>query len=457
MAKFILIGSGLAGGLLAAYLGRRGYEVDLYERRADPREGNLVGGRSINLALSTRGIHALEQIGIADEVLKHAIPMRGRMIHEKSGALHFAPYDVDPNKHINSIGRAALNTTVIEAAQRYPNVRVHFNHRCTNVDLDSATAHLVASFVESGAPATPKPGEGGSPVNVIRARGDAVIGVDGAFSTVRQSMQKNLAAFNYDESYLAHGYKELTIPPGPDGSWQMEKEALHIWPRKSFMMIALPNPDGSFTCTLFWEFEGPRSFASTKTDNDVRRFFDEEFPDAVPLMPALLEDFKNNPTGSLVTIRCAPWYYRDRVCLLGDAAHAVVPFYGQGMNAAFEDCVVLDECLDKFANDREYAFAEYFFRRKENADALADLAVENFIEMRDKTASRTFRAKKNLDHALEAALPGIYLPLYTMVTFTRIPYSTAARRARLQNRIVYAGLIVLLLVTGFAAIRLISP
>jgi kynurenine 3-monooxygenase len=439
-AKFVLIGSGLAGGLLAAYLGRRGYEVDLYERRADPREGNMVGGRSINLALSTRGIHALEQIGIANEVLKHAIPMRGRMIHPaKAGqAPIFTPYDVDPNKHINSIGRAALNTTVIEAAQLYPNVRVHFNHKCTEVDIDSATAQLVDSSVEAGvSPAS---------AQTISASGDAVIGVDGAFSAVRQSMQLKIDNFEYDESYLAHGYKELTIPPGPDGSWRMEKNALHIWPRKSFMMIALPNPDGSFTCTLFWEFEGPRSFATTKTDDDIRRFFAEEFPDAVPLMPNLLDDFKNNPTGSLVTIRCAPWFYQDKVCLVGDAAHAVVPFYGQGMNAAFEDCVVLDECLAKFPNDREHAFGEYFRERKANADALANLALGNFIEMRDKTASRAFRAKKKLDHFLEAALPGIYLPLYTMVTFTRIPYAEAARRARRQDRIVYgclAGIIVL--------------
>jgi kynurenine 3-monooxygenase len=426
--KFVLVGSGLAGGLLAAYLGRRGYDVDLYERRADPREGNIVGGRSINLAISTRGIHALEQIGIADEALRHAIPMRGRMIHDKSGALHFVPYDVDPKNCINSIGRASLNTAVIEAAQRYPNVRVHFNHKCTDVDLTEAVCNLET---EAGK---------------LTVRGDAVVGVDGAFSAVRASMQRNIDNFQYNESYLAHGYKELTIPPGPHGSWRIEKNALHIWPRKSFMMIALPNPDGSFTCTLFWEFEGPRSFATTKTDDDVRRFFGEEFPDAVPLMPTLLEDFKSNPTGSLVTIRCAPWYYRDKVCLLGDAAHAVVPFYGQGMNAAFEDCVVLDECLGEFADDRERAFAEYFEHRKENADALADLAIGNFIEMRDKTASRTFRAKKKLDHLIEAALPGLYLPLYTMVTFTRIPYSAAARRARLQDRILYAVLVTLVLI-----------
>ncbi|PYJ09117.1 MAG: kynurenine 3-monooxygenase [Verrucomicrobia bacterium] len=433
--KFVLIGSGLAGGLLAAYFGRRGYEVDLYERRADPREGNTIGGRSINLALSTRGIHALEQLGIADEVLRHAIPMRGRMIHDRSGDLHFSPYDRDPNKHINSIGRAALNTTVIEAALRSPNVRVHFNHRCGEVDLESATAQLVN-------PSTSQP---------LHVSGDAVIGVDGAFSAVRQSMQKRLPGFQYDESYLAHGYKELTIPPSADGGWRMEKEALHIWPRKSFMMIALPNPDGSFTCTLFWEFAGPRSFESTKTDENVRRFFDEEFPDAVPLMPDLLEEFRENPTGSLVTIRCAPWFYRDKIALVGDAAHAVVPFYGQGMNAAFEDCVVLDECMAEFPRNRQRAFAEYFLRRKENADALAALAVHNFIEMRDKTASKTFRAKKRLDHALEGLLPGIYLPLYAMVTFTRIPYAEAARRARRQDRIVYSALAFLLL----AAIRAI--
>ena len=437
-AKFVLIGSGLAGGLLAAYLGRRGYDVDLYERRADPREGNIVGGRSINLAISTRGIHALEQIGIADETLRYAIPMRGRMIHDKSGALHFAPYDVDPKNCINSIGRASLNTTVIEAAQRYPSVRVHFNRKCTDVDLTEAICRLET---ETGK---------------LAVGGDAVIGVDGAFSAVRASMQRNIDSFQYNESYLAHGYKELTIPPAPDGSWLIEKNALHIWPRKSFMMIALPNPDGSFTCTLFWEFEGPRSFTTTRTDDDVRHFFDEEFPDAVPLMPTLLDDFKNNPTGSLVTIRCAPWYYRDRVCLLGDAAHAVVPFYGQGMNAAFEDCIVLDECLGKFADNRERAFAQYFERRKENADALADLAIGNFIEMRDKTTSRAFRAKKKLDHLLEAALPGVYLPLYTMVTFTRIPYAQAARRARLQDRILYTALVTLVLIGMLALAVLLA-
>jgi kynurenine 3-monooxygenase len=440
-SKFSLIGSGLAGGLLAAFLGRRGYEVDLFERRPDPRAGNTVGGRSINLALSTRGIHALEQIGIAGEVLQQAIPMRGRMIHDKSGARHFSPYDRDPNKCINSIGRGALNTMVIEAAQRYPNVRVRFNHRCSEVDLDKPAAQLVQTETNE----------------IMESRADAIIGVDGAFSAVRRSMQK-LDRFEYSQSYLDHGYKELTIPPAADGSWQMEKNALHIWPRKSFMMIALPNPDGSFTCTLFWEFTGPRSFATTTSEAGIGRFFEEEFPDAVPLMPALLQDFRDNPTGSLVTIRCAPWCYEDKVALVGDAAHAVVPFYGQGMNAAFEDCVVLDECLARSPNDRRRAFEEYFARRKPNADALADLAVENFVEMRDKTASRVFRAKKKLDHILEGFLPGIYLPRYTMVTFTLMAYAEAAARARRQDQIVYGALVGLLgifLILLFLVVRLL--
>ena len=424
---------------MAAFLGRRGYEVKLFERRGDPHAGNFVGGRSINLALSTRGIHALEQLGIADKVLKHAIPMRGRMIHEKAGELHFAPYDRDPNNCINSIGRGALNTATIEAAQQYPNVRVQFNHSCTDVDIECATAQVVNTCTNESA--------------IVAA--DAIIGVDGAFSAVRRSMQR-LDRFEYSQTYLPHGYKELTIPPAADGSWRMEKHALHIWPRKSFMMIALPNPDGSFTCTLFWEFQGPRSFATTTTDDDVRRFFDTEFPDAVPLMPTLLTDFRENPTGSLVTVRCAPWHYQDKVALIGDAAHAVVPFYGQGMNAAFEDCVVMDECLGDFLDNRARAFAEYFAKRKENADALADLAVGNFVEMRDKTGSPTFRARKKLDHLLEGALPGTYLPLYTMVSFTRIPYAEAARRARRQDRIVSLTLTALSIIAVVLVILLLK-
>ncbi|HKQ49269.1 MAG TPA: NAD(P)/FAD-dependent oxidoreductase [Phycisphaerae bacterium] len=417
--RFTLIGGGLAGGLLATYLGRAGYAVDLYERRADPGAGNFVGGRSINLAVSTRGIDALERVGLAEEVLKTAIPMRGRMIHGPRGDLHFQPYDKDPSRCIYSIGRATINSVTLTAAQRLPNVRVLFNHRCTDVDLDRGVAHILDTATN----------------RTIETEDGVVIGVDGAFSAVRRAMQR-LDRFDYSQDYLRHGYKELTIPPGASGEFQMEKNALHIWPRRSFMMIALPNPDGSFTCTLFWQFEGPVSFARIRDGDDVRRFFAREFPDAVPLMPTLVEDFQAHPTGSMVTVRCRPWHYGGKVAIVGDAAHAVVPFYGQGMNAAFEDCIVLDECLRRHAPNWERAFGEYEAERKPNVDALADLAVENFREMRDKTASRAFRLKKKIERTLHRLLPGRYTPLYTMVSFTRTPYADAVRRARRQDRIV---------------------
>lgn len=426
--RFTLIGSGLAGALLATYLGKRGYAVDLYERRPDPAAGNFVGGRSINLAISTRGLAALERVGLADEVLKTAIPMRGRMIHGPRGELHYQPYDIDPSRHINSIGRASLNSVTLDAAKKYASVRVQFNHRCTEVDLERPAARLINAETNE----------------TVEATGDIVIGVDGAFSAVRRAMQR-LDRFNYSQDYLRHGYKELTIPPAAGGAFQMEKNALHIWPRRRFMMIALPNADGSFTCTLFYPFEGAESFAAMKSDIDVRGFFQREFPDAVPLMPTLIDDYRENPVGSMVTIRSSPWHYQGKVAILGDAAHAVVPFYGQGANAAFEDCIVLDECIENCAPDWSRVFGEYDRIRKPNCDAIADLAVKNFYEMRDKTASRVFRARKLLERTLHRLLPGIYTPLYTLVSFTRTPYAEAVRKARAQDRAVTGAGVILLM------------
>lgn len=435
-SHFVLVGGGLAGALLATYLGKAGHRVDLYERRPDPASGNFVGGRSINLAISTRGIAALAGVGLDGAVLRDAIPMRGRMIHGPRGDLHFQPYDKDPARHINSIGRAALNSVTLAAAQALPNVRVHFNHRCTDADLERPAARL--TNVETGAE--------------TEAAGDVLIGVDGAFSAVRRAMRR-LDRFDYSQDYLRHGYKELTIPPTADGTHRMEKHALHIWPRRSFMMIALPNPDGSFTCTLFYPHEGAESFATLISDDAVRRFFDREFPDAVPLMPVLLDDFRANPTGSMVTIRCRPWHVGGKVALLGDAAHAVVPFYGQGANAAFEDCIVMDDCLRRHAPDWVRAFAEYEDRRKPHCDALANLAVGNFYEMRDKTASRAFRARKSLERALHRALPGIYTPLYTMISFTRTPYGEAVRRARRQDALVFSFFAIILALVAMLCLR----
>jgi kynurenine 3-monooxygenase len=437
--RFTIVGAGLAGPLLACHLARAGYAVDLYEKRPDPRTGEQDAGRSINLALSVRGIDALREVGLADAVLRDAIPMRGRMIHDRHGRLTFQPYGKDDSESINSVSRAGLNVTLLNAAEQYPAVRCHFRQRCTGIDLHTTTLELAD---EATGQATRPPCE-------------RVVGADGVYSAVRAAVQKH-GRFDYSQEYLSHGYKELTIPPGPHGEHLLEKHALHIWPRQAFMMIALPNRDGSFTCTLFYPFEGPSSFASLRTDDDVTRLFEAQFPDAVPLMPTLEEDFRNNPTGPLVTVRCRPWHVDGRVVLLGDACHAVVPFLGQGMNAAFEDCTVLGECLKRHAPDWEQAFRAFEARRKEHTDALAGLCVDNFLEMRDRVSSRTFLLRKKAEVFLHRLFPRWYLPLYTLVTFTRTPYADAVRRVRRQDRIVQTILGVVFVLVLFVVYVLLA-
>ena len=408
--KFTVVGGGLGGALAAVYLGRAGYEVELIERRPDPRTGRATEGRSINLAISTRGIRAFDRVGIAADVLRVSVPMKGRMIHTLDGRVSFQPYGTEEGHTINSVSRAGLNQIIVEAAERLPNVRVRFGKRCTRVDLETRTVHV--EDAETGERSA--------------VPGDVVVGADGAYSTVRREMQK-LDRFEYQQSYLGHGYKELVIPAGPAGEFPMERNALHIWPRGGFMMIALPNHDGSFTCTCFWPFDGPNGFQALRVEDDVIRYFRERFPDALPLMPGVAGDYLRNPTGSLVTIRCHPWHYRNHVVLLGDSCHAVVPFYGQGANAAFEDCSVLNDCILEHPDDLERAFARFESLRKENTDALADLAIENFLEMRDATASRVFLFRKRLEKDLHRLFPRWYLPLYSMVTFSTIPYAEARR------------------------------
>jgi kynurenine 3-monooxygenase len=415
---FNIVGAGLAGTLLACYLGRLGYRVDLHERRPDPRSHSQDRGRSINLALSVRGIHALREVDLAGEVLKSGILMRGRMIHAPTGQLTFQPYGKDDSEVLYSVSRAGLNLLLVEAAAKIPSVRLYFERKCTGFDPGSN----VLEFHDAG-----------------RVPAEVIVGADGAYSAIRTQMQKQ-ERFNYRQDYLTHGYKELTIPAGPGGAFQLEKHALHIWPRGSFMMIALPNQDGSFTCTLFWPMEGPHSFAALRAPADILRFFAQEFPDAVPLLPTLVEDFLHNPTGALVTIRCQPWHQGGKAVLIGDACHAVVPFLGQGMNAAFEDCTVLTQCLQSHAPRWEAAFRDFEARRKEHVDVLADLCIENFIEMRDRVGSRWFVLKKKLAVALHWLFPRWYLPLYTMIEFTRIPYADALRRARRQDWIVRGAL-----------------
>lgn len=421
MADVVVVGAGLAGALFACYLGRAGRSVQLHDRRPDPRRGPEQRGRSINLALSIRGIHALADVGLADAVLADSILMRGRMMHALDGSLSFQTYGKDDSEALHSVSRAGLNRRLVEAAAQYPSVQMFFNRRCTGLDPG-------AGFMELHDDATGTP---------LRVETDVIIGADGAYSAVRAWMQRR-EGFNYQQEYLSHGYKELFITAGPGGSFRMEQNALHIWPRGNFMMIALPNCDGSFTGTLFWPLEGPNSFAALKTQAEIVAFFHKQFPDVLPLIPDLAEQFLANPTGSLVTIRCWPWHIR-RAVLVGDACHAVVPFLGQGMNAAFEDCAVLEQCLKEDDWQWEKAFARYETLRKQHADALADLCVANFEEMRDRVASPWFLLRKKLAVLLHALFPRWYLPLYTMIEFTRIPYAEAVRRARRQAWLVGAG------------------
>ncbi|MGH7178261.1 MAG: FAD-dependent oxidoreductase [Tepidisphaeraceae bacterium] len=409
--RIAIIGNGLAGPLLACFLARDGHDVTVYERRGDPRVAGFSGGRSINLALSARGIDALSRIGLADDVLRSAIPMRGRMLHEPDGRIAFQYYSSNHTDAINSVSRAGLNLILLTAAAKYPNVRLEFDHRCVAADLDRRCVTF----------------ENGKTVEA-----DLIIGADGAYSVVRQQMTK-LDRFDFEQSYLEHGYKELSIPPTTSGEFAMEPNALHIWPRGGYMMIALPNQDRSFTCTCFWPLD---TLESLKSPQQIGDFFRGQFADAVPLMPTLVEDYLKNPTGSLVTIRCWPWQYQEKVVLLGDAAHAIVPFYGQGMNAAFEDCVVLGEMLRKSPSA---ALDEYARARKPNTDAIADMALHNFVEMRDHVASPVFLMKKKLEHGLHRLLPHTFVPLYDMISFSTIPYAAARRRAGHQSRLLKLG------------------
>ncbi|MBD1398883.1 FAD-dependent monooxygenase [Pontibacter sp. JH31] len=412
-----IMGAGLVGSLLSLYLAKRGHKVDIYERRPDMRKTVLDGGRSINLALSDRGFKALRGIGIEEAVRKVAIPMHGRMMHDEQGSLTYQPYGKE-GQSIYSVSRAGLNAALMDLSEPNPDITYHFNRQLLDLDLRQSKATLRNH--ETG--------------KLEELQTELLFGADGAFSMVRNAMQKT-ERYNYSQSYLEYGYKELTIPAAADGGWALEKNALHIWPRGKYMMIALPNLDGSFTCTLFFPYEGELSFESIKTDDDLLQFFLQTFPDAVPLMPDLAEDYFSNPIGSLVTVKCFPWSYEDKALLIGDACHAVVPFYGQGMNAGFEDIFVLNQMLDDFDGDWENLFKAFERSRKPDADAIADLAVMNFIEMRDKVADPRFLLRKRIESRISAQYPDKWIPLYSMVTFTDLPYSYALEMGRVQDKI----------------------
>jgi kynurenine 3-monooxygenase len=417
--KITIIGGGPVGCLLAVYLAKRGHSIAIFERRPDMRANAMSAGRSINLALSDRGLRGLEAAGIVDDILSVAIPMNGRMMHAVDGTQHYLAYGKE-GQAINSVSRGGINKALIECADAFENVNITFNHKCNHVDLETATAHFINT-------------QDGSE---IIAEADCIIATDGAYSAVREVMQKT-DRFNYQQYYIEHGYKELHIPAAEDGSFQLEKNALHIWPRKQYMMIALPNMDGSFTCTLFFPFEGNPSFASLKSDEDIMTFFSEQFPDAMSMMPTLLEDYKKNPVSSLVTVRAFPWAYKDKVLLMGDAAHAIVPFFGQGMNAGFEDCRVFGEMLDAHeSDDWAQLFHDYEIARKPNGDAIAELALNNFIEMRDLVADPEFLRRKKAERILSDMFPESFHTAYSMVTFNHMPYSEALKRGKMNEDII---------------------
>lgn len=417
--KAIIIGAGLAGSLLAIYLAKRGIAADVYEARGDMRRVEMSAGRSINLALSDRGIAALREVGMDEYMLREAVPMFGRMVHAVDGQTRLLPYSGRKGEYINSISRAGLNIALINEAEKYAGVRFFFNEKC--VDFDAKTGEALLGNAETG---DRKP-----------VKGDTLIATDGAGSAVRNAMFHGVPRFNFSQQFLEHGYKELHIPHGAGGAFLMEKNALHIWARRSFMMIALPNFDASFTCTLFLAHTGENSFEQLKDEKSLMDFFQANFADAIPLMPTLTEDFFANPVGNLGTIKCFPWNVGEKSLLLGDAAHAVVPFYGQGMNCAFEDCRVLDSLIEKHDTNWEAVFTEYGKLRKENTDAIADMAEENFYEMRDAVADPVFVRKRELETKLEQTFPD-YFSKYSMVTFREdLPYSVAKRRGNAQDKL----------------------
>jgi kynurenine 3-monooxygenase len=410
----VVVGAGLVGALWTVFLARRGYRVDVYERRPDMRTAGYAGGRSINLAMSVRGWAAIDKAGIREKIEKVAIPMPGRMMHAVDGERTYQPYG-KAGEAIYSVSREGLNLELLHIAAGYPNVHFHFEHRCADMDLQRPV--VAFENVRTG--------------EIKTVAAPLIFGADGAFSAVRYALQRT-DRFNYIQRYIDHGYKELHIPPAPDGSHRMDPNALHIWPRGNFMLIALPNADGSFTCTLFLPFEGPVSFEHLSGNDAVLDFFNRYFADAQPLMPDILSDFWKNPTSSLVTTQCYPWQWQKRILLIGDAAHAIVPFYGQGMNAGFEDCTILDTMYDDYNGDWSRIIPDFSSRRKQDGDAILELALRNFIEMRDLVADPIFLLRKKIAANLHERHPD-FMPVYSMVSFSNTPYHVALREDDQQN------------------------
>ena len=404
-----MAGAGLSGPVMATYLSNHGYEVDLYESRHDMRVIAQSAGRSINLALSERGIVALKDIGVFEKIKPSLLPMEGRMIHDNEGNISLQMYGQKKNEVIYSVSRSQLNMILLDHSESTGKVNIHFNSTIQGLDLDKQTLIL-------------------NDKNVLFKR---LLGSDGASSKVREAINEK-SPINFIKNTLDHGYKELTIPASCNEEFMIEERALHIWPRGQFMLIALPNMDKSFTCTLFLPLEGKLSFRSIKTKNQILEFFDKYFPDTIDLIPELCEEYQNNPTGKLATVYCDQWHYKDIALIFGDAAHAIVPFFGQGMNASLQDCTVMNFLLKRFENDWEKILPEYSRFQVPNGHAIANMALENYIEMRDSVNDPNYRKRRELELYLEHKFPERFLPRYSMVSFHEIPYAKVYERGKIQ-------------------------
>ncbi len=419
--KIVIVGAGLSGTLLAIRLAQRGYTISLHEQLPDMRKEQLSGGRSINLALSIRGLNALEKAGMKEQMLKECIPMKGRMIHPKGGEPFLSPYSGRSEDYINSVSRGGLNMAMLNKAEAMNNVSIHFNSKCLSVDLKNA----IAAFRNTNTDET------------YTDQGEIVIGTDGAGSPVRRSLMAKTTdlLFNYSQNFLRHGYKELSIQPDANGGFKIEKNALHIWPRDQFMIIALPNLDATFTVTMFHPIGGEMGFDALNTKEKVEDFFTTHFAELIPYMPNYVEEYFNNPVGTLGTIKCYPWQAYGKTLVMGDAAHAIVPFYGQGMNASFEDVTVFNEVLDEYEGDWTTVFEIFQNRRAENTNAIADLAIDNFTEMQDKVNDADFIKKRQIERQLEQQFPDYYSK-YSLVTFRpEMPYAKAMKLGRKQDEL----------------------
>jgi kynurenine 3-monooxygenase len=416
--EITIIGAGLVGSLLSIYLKKRGYDVSIFERRGDMRKATVAAGRSINLALSDRGIKALEEVGIMDEIKNIAIPMHGRYIHNIDGTHAYQAYGAE-GQFINSVSRGDLNKKLMDLAET-KGVKINFNEKCEHIDFKKNEI----SFLNE------------STKQLTTHHSSLTFGSDGSYSAARLTHQLQHNRFQYQQHYIDFGYKELTIPTSENGEYLLEKNALHIWPRGNYMMIALPNMDGSFTCTLFFPFEGELSFETLTTKENVQQFFEKTFTNAAAIMPTLVEDFFTNPTSSLVTVKCFPWIREDKFALIGDAAHAIVPFFGQGMNCGFEDCLVLNSLIAKHNENWNKILDEYQTLRKPDGDAIAELALNNFVEMRDKVGDPKFLLQKKIEAAFSKKYPDKWTPAYSQVTFSpQIRYSDALKNSIRQQAI----------------------